>query len=89
VKQWLHQAAVAVVFFAVHDEDAAPQQVGDGVGVAPQDFVAFVDEDFAVRFGTEDDVGAEARQGNLKEAPDVFCHDFERSERGSFGEEGA
>ena len=63
MKRRLHQAAVAVVFFAIHDEDAAPQQVGDGVGVAPEEFFTFGDEDFAVRFGTEDDVGAEAGQG--------------------------
>ncbi len=89
VKQRLHQAAVAVVFFAVHDEDAAPQQVGDGVGVAPEKFVALGDKDFAIRFRTEDDIRTETGQGNLKEAPEVFRHDFERSERGAFGEERA
>lgn len=72
-----------VVFLAVRHQDAAPQQVGDGVGVAPQQFIAVGHQNFARGFMSMHNVRAKAGERNLKKSPDVLRHDLQRSQRGA------
>jgi hypothetical protein len=69
------------MFFAVHDQNTPPQQIGDRVRVTPQNFITFSDEYFAICFRSKNHIWAKTRDGDLKKTTDMLSHHLERSER--------
>lgn len=77
-----------VMLLPIRDQNAAPQQLGDRVGVAPFDFIPLRDQYLADKLRSGGDEWMKGWQGNLKETPNARIKNLERAKRRAFAQHG-